>query len=40
MVVLRKISPKMGIEIPKLIDFEITIPPGGNSNSLVEANIK
>ncbi|MFV0627215.1 MAG: alpha-isopropylmalate synthase regulatory domain-containing protein [Alphaproteobacteria bacterium] len=39
MVALRKLAPKMGIEIPKLMDFEITIPPGGNSNSIVEANI-
>lgn len=37
---LEKISGKMGIKIPRLIDFEITIPPGGNSNSLVEAVIK
>ena len=36
---LRKLAPKMGIEVPKLIDFEITIPPGGSSNSLVEAVI-
>lgn len=39
MAALRKLAPKMGIEIPKLIDFEITIPPGGSSNSLVEAVI-
>lgn len=37
---LRKLSGKMNISIPRLIDFEITIPPGGNSNSLVEASIK
>lgn len=37
---LRKLSGKMNICIPRLIDFEITIPPGGNSNSLVEASIK
>ena len=37
---LRKLAPQMGITIPKLVDFEITIPPGGNSNSLVEAVIK
>jgi D-citramalate synthase len=37
---LRKLAPQMGIHIPKLVDFEITIPPGGNSNSLVEAVIK
>lgn len=36
---LRKLAPRMGIEIPKLTDFEITIPPGGSSNSLVEAVI-
>lgn len=36
---LRKLAPKMNIEIPKLMDFEITIPPGGSSNSLVEAVI-
>lgn len=36
---LKKLAPKMGIEIPKLMDFEITIPPGGSSNSLVEAVI-
>ena len=37
---LRKLSGKMNITVPRLIDFEITIPPGGNSNSLVEASIK
>lgn len=36
---LRKLAPKMGIDIPKLMDFEISIPPGGSSNSLVEAVI-
>ena len=39
MVALRKIAAEIGIEIPKLVDFEITIPPGGNTNALVEANI-
>ena len=37
---LRKMAGKMNITIPRLIDFEISIPPGGNSNSLVEASIK
>ena len=37
---LRKLAPLMKINIPKLSDFEITIPPGGSSNSLVEATIK
>lgn len=36
---LGKIAPKMGVVVPRLLDFEITIPPGGNSNSLVEAVI-
>lgn len=40
MVALRKLAPKMGIEIPNLIDFEISIPPGGSTNALVEATIK
>ncbi len=37
---LRKLAPKMNVDIPKLLDFEISIPPGGSSNSLVEATIK
>lgn len=36
---LRKMAVRMGIEVPKLVDFQITIPPGGSSNSLVEAVI-
>lgn len=36
---LRKIAPKAGFNVPKLTDFEITIPPGGSSNALVEAVI-
>ncbi len=37
---LNRLAPKMGVTVPRLMDFEITIPPGGNSNSLVEAAIK
>lgn len=37
---LHKLAPKMGVEIPKLTDFEITIPPGGKTNALVEAVIR
>ncbi len=37
---LNKLSGRMGVKVPRLLDFEITIPPGGNSNSLVEAVIK
>lgn len=37
---LRKLAPMMAVEIPKLRDFTISIPPGGSSNALVEAVIK
>ena len=37
---LHKLAPKMGLTIPKLTDFEISIPPGGRTNALVEAVIK
>ena len=37
---LHKLAPKMGLPIPKLTDFEISIPPGGRTNALVEAVIK
>ncbi len=40
MQALHKLAPKMNITVPKLVDFEISIPPGGQSNSLVEASIK
>ncbi len=40
MQALKKLSSKMNIKIPELLDFEISIPPGGCSNSLVEATIK
>lgn len=39
MTALRKIAPEMGLRIPRLVDFEIHIPPGGKSNALVEATI-
>ncbi len=36
---LRQITPQIGINLPKLLDFEIHIPPGGRTNALVEATI-
>lgn len=36
---LRSISPDLGIQIPRLQDFEVHIPPGGRTNALVEATI-
>jgi D-citramalate synthase len=37
---LRKLEPKMKIRIPKLIDYEVHIPPGGKTDALVETTIK
>jgi D-citramalate synthase len=39
MTALRSLAPGMGIEIPRLQDFEIHIPPGGSTDALVEATI-
>ncbi|CAN5166280.1 alpha-isopropylmalate synthase regulatory domain-containing protein [soil metagenome] len=39
MTALRSLAPQMGIEIPRLVDFEIHIPPGGSTDALVEATI-
>ncbi len=36
---LNKITPTMGIEIPKLLDYEVSIPPGGKTDALVETII-
>lgn len=36
---LKEIAPRMGLHIPKLLDFEVHIPPGGRTNALVEATI-
>ncbi len=36
---LKEIAPKMGVDIPKLIDYEVHIPPGGRTNALVETTI-
>lgn len=39
MVALRKIAAKVGIEVPRLTDYEVRIPPGGKTDALVEATI-
>lgn len=36
---LRAIAPAINLEIPRLLDFEIHIPPGGQTDALVEATI-
>jgi D-citramalate synthase len=36
---LRKIYKRLGKQFPKLIDYVVTIPPGGKTDALVEAVI-
>ncbi len=36
---LRKILKEFNISIPQLVDYEVSIPPGGKSNALVQATI-
>lgn len=37
---LKQIYKKLGREFPKLLDYNVTIPPGGRTNALVETVIK
>ncbi len=39
MKALTKIAPKMKLDIPELMDFEVRIPPGGQTDALVETTI-
>jgi len=39
MTALRSIAPELGIEIPRLVDYEVHIPPGGKTDALVQATI-
>lgn len=39
MTALRSISNEMGVEIPRLSDYEVHIPPGGKTDALVETTI-
>jgi len=36
---LGKIAKKLGTELPKLVDYEVRIPPGGKTDALVETTI-
>jgi len=36
---LRKILQKFQIQVPQLLDYEVTIPPGGKTDALVQAAI-
>lgn len=40
MQALKSIEPELGIRIPRLIDYEVRIPPGGKTDALVETTIK
>ena len=37
---LKKIYKKIDKKIPRLMDYKVTIPPGGKTDALVEAKIK
>jgi len=39
MIALKKIALKQKIPLPKLLDYAVTIPPGGKTNALVETTI-
>lgn len=40
MKALRQLEEEAGIKIPKLLDYEVHIPPGGKTDALVETTIK
>jgi D-citramalate synthase len=40
MEALKSIEKQLGFEIPKLLDYEVRIPPGGKTDALVETTIK
>lgn len=37
---LRSVEGQLGLRIPKLVDYEVRIPPGGKTDALVETTIK
>ncbi len=37
---LKSIEPQIGLRIPRLVDYEVRIPPGGKTDALVETTIK
>jgi D-citramalate synthase len=40
MEALRSIEGQLGVRVPKLLDYEVRIPPGGKTDALVETTIK
>jgi len=40
MQALKSIEPQLGLHIPKLLDYEVRIPPGGKTDALVETTIQ
>ena len=40
MQALKTIEKQLGFELPKLLDYEVRIPPGGKTDALVETTIK
>ena len=40
MQALKSIERQLGFELPKLLDYEVRIPPGGKTDALVETTIK
>jgi (R)-citramalate synthase len=40
MQALKSVESKLGVRVPKLLDYEVRIPPGGKTDALVETTIK
>ena len=40
MQALKSVENELGIKVPKLLDYEVRIPPGGKTDALVETMIK
>ena len=40
MKALRKVLKKLGLVVPRLVDYEVRIPPGGKADALVETTIR
>ena len=40
MQALKSVEGQLGIKVPKLLDYEVRIPPGGKTDALVETTIK
>lgn len=40
MQALRSVEGKLGVKVPRLVDYQVRIPPGGKTDALVETTIK